>query len=78
DQLDENDVHGALGDALGLLNTREQEILRRRFGLDGDEPQTLDDVGFSFRLTRERIRQLQEGALRKLRMRLRKKLERGI
>lgn len=78
DQLDEDDVHGALGSALHLLNTREQEILRKRFGLDGDEPQTLDEVGLTFGLTRERIRQLQEGALKKLRMRLRRKLERGM
>ena len=78
DHLNEGDVHGMLGDAIHLLNSREQEILRRRFGLDGDEPQTLDQVGAQFGLTRERIRQLQEGALRKLRQRLRKKVDRNL
>ena len=46
---------------------REVAILRARFGLDGGPEQTLDDVGRKFGLTRERIRQLQNLALNKLR-----------
>jgi len=55
------------------LNTREQTILRRRFALDGGEPETLETIGESFGLTRERIRQLEAAALKKLRDRLRKR-----
>ena len=49
------------------LNAREWKILRLRFGLDGDGGKTLDEVGQILGLTRERIRQLQESALKKLR-----------
>jgi len=55
------------------LNAREQTILRRRFALDGGEPETLETIGESFGLTRERIRQLEAAALKKLRDRLRKR-----
>jgi RNA polymerase primary sigma factor len=49
------------------LTPREAEILTMRYGLDGKEPRTLDDVGKKFKVTRERIRQIQEIALGKLR-----------
>jgi RNA polymerase primary sigma factor len=49
------------------LNSREKEILTLRYGLAGEEPQTLEEVGIRFRLTRERIRQIEEGAFRKIR-----------
>jgi RNA polymerase sigma factor (sigma-70 family) len=52
---------------LGLLDEREQEILRLRFGLDRGEPRTLEDVGEHFNLTRERIRQIEARAIAKLR-----------
>lgn len=52
---------------LGRLTEREQDILRTRFGLDNDEPTTLDDVGRHVGLTRERVRQIQNNALTKLR-----------
>jgi RNA polymerase primary sigma factor len=55
---------------VGTLNEREQRILRERFALDGGDPRTLEQIGEDFGLTRERIRQLQEAALRKLRDRL--------
>jgi RNA polymerase primary sigma factor len=57
------------------LNPREATILRYRFGLGGDDEKTLEEVGQKFGLTRERIRQLQEIALRKLRKKI-EKLER--
>ncbi|MDQ3758243.1 MAG: sigma-70 family RNA polymerase sigma factor [Actinomycetota bacterium] len=53
--------------ALGRLAPREQAILRLRFGLEGSEPQTLEQVGRTYRLTRERIRQIEAKALTKLR-----------
>lgn len=53
--------------ALSALNERESKILAMRFGLGDDQPRTLEELGEHFGLTRERIRQLQEQALRKLR-----------
>jgi RNA polymerase primary sigma factor len=52
------------------LDPREAEILVLRYGLDGEEPRTLEQVGKRFKVTRERIRQIQETALDKLRRRL--------
>ena len=49
------------------LEPREARILRYRFGLDGGPERTLEEVGQQFGVTRERIRQLQNGALLKLR-----------
>jgi RNA polymerase primary sigma factor len=58
---------------IGTLNVREQRILRERFALDGGEPRTLEEIGVEFGLTRERIRQLEAAALKKLRDRLKAK-----
>jgi RNA polymerase primary sigma factor len=55
---------------VATLNVREQRILRERFALDGGEPRTLEEIGADFGLTRERIRQLEAAALKKLRDRL--------
>ena len=52
---------------LEMLDPREQKILRMRHGLDDDTPRTLDQVGQEFGLTRERIRQIESQALRRLR-----------
>ncbi|HLS54052.1 MAG TPA: sigma factor-like helix-turn-helix DNA-binding protein, partial [Tissierellaceae bacterium] len=49
------------------LMPREQSILEMRYGLNGYEPHTLEEIGLKYDLTRERIRQIQERALRKLR-----------
>jgi RNA polymerase primary sigma factor len=48
------------------LTPREREVLERRYGLDGDEDETLEEIGRSFSLTRERIRQIEARALEKL------------
>jgi RNA polymerase primary sigma factor len=52
---------------LDYLNPREREILSLRFGLQGEQPLTLDEVGQQFNVTRERIRQIEAKALTKLR-----------
>ena len=56
-----------LRQVLASLSEREQKILELRFGLVGDRPRTLEEVGKEFRLTRERIRQIEAKALSKLR-----------
>jgi len=56
-----------LADALKVLNPRMRLVLARRFGLDGEHPQTLEEVGASLGITRERVRQLESRALRELR-----------
>jgi RNA polymerase sigma factor (sigma-70 family) len=58
---------GHLVRALGVLETDERDIIRLRYGLDGDLPRTLSDVGKAFGLTRERVRQIEGRALSKLR-----------
>lgn len=54
-------------DVLGTLTEREQKVLRLRFGLDDGRARTLEEVGKEFNVTRERIRQIEAKALRKLR-----------
>lgn len=56
-----------LSDVLGTLTEREQKVLRLRFGLDDGRARTLEEVGREFKVTRERIRQIEAKALRKLR-----------
>ena len=56
-----------IGEVLNTLTEREQQVLRMRFGLDDGEAHTLEDVGKVFGVTRERIRQIEAKALRKLR-----------
>ncbi|MEK6530870.1 MAG: sigma factor-like helix-turn-helix DNA-binding protein, partial [Deltaproteobacteria bacterium] len=52
---------------LATLTPREEKVLRRRFGIGETKDQTLEEVGAFFKLTRERIRQIEAKALRKLR-----------
>jgi RNA polymerase primary sigma factor len=52
---------------LGSLTGRERRVLRLRFGLEDGRTRTLDEVGRSFGITRERVRQIEAAALRKLR-----------
>ncbi len=73
DQMDpadtalEGDALSQIDAALSALDDRERIILVLRFGLGGQEPQTLEEIGAHFGLTRERIRQMQNRALAKLR-----------
>ncbi len=56
----------ALKAILGMLSHRERRVLELRYGLDGRDPHTLDEVGRTFNVTRERIRQIEHQGLRKL------------
>ena len=56
-----------LMDVLSSLTPREEKVLRLRFGIDDGRQRTLEEVGKEFNVTRERIRQIEAKALRKLR-----------
>jgi RNA polymerase primary sigma factor len=71
--LRDKDLRDEVGDLLDVLDDRERKIINSRFGLDGQKPKTLEEVGEKFGVTRERIRQLQNIALHKMRRALSKK-----
>lgn len=60
-------LSAAVHEVLDELSEREREVMSMRFGLDGDRPRTLEDVGKAFGVTRERIRQIEAKTLAKLR-----------
>jgi RNA polymerase primary sigma factor len=57
----------ALQKILHSLSSRQRQVLELRYGLDGQHPRTLDEVGRTFNVTRERIRQIENQSLKKLR-----------
>ncbi|MBD5779404.1 sigma-70 family RNA polymerase sigma factor [Pelagicoccus sp. NFK12] len=67
ENLHEKSLRGDLHEMITGLDAREAEIIRLRFGLNGDTPLTLEEVGQLFDITRERVRQLQNIALSKMR-----------
>jgi RNA polymerase primary sigma factor len=75
--LSHRNMHDQLDGLLDVLDERERKIIDARFGLNGQKPKTLEEVGQEFGVTRERIRQLQNIALKKLRRALQKKEDPG-
>jgi RNA polymerase primary sigma factor len=73
DELVRDNDSNLLHEALATLDARESKILAMRFGLDDGTLKTLEEIGEQFGITRERIRQIQEGALRKMRSRIEKR-----
>jgi len=71
--LTEGSNAALIRELLQTLTERERRILRERFALDGGDSRTLEDIGVDFGLTRERIRQIESGAIRKLREKLRQR-----
>ena len=71
--LRDKDLHNDVDGLLEVLDDREKEIISQRFGFDGGEQKTLEEIGRKFRVSRERIRQLQNEALAKLRRALSQK-----
>ena len=65
--LDGERMRSGVGQLIGALTAREQLILRLRYGLGGEEEHTLEQIGQSLGLSRERVRQLEARALKKLR-----------
>jgi RNA polymerase primary sigma factor len=66
DLLSDKNLRKSVMDLLHVLDERELKIITMRFGLDGKKEMTLEEVGRKFKVTRERIRQLQNIALRKI------------
>jgi RNA polymerase primary sigma factor len=73
EMLRDKNLLGEVDGLIAVLDAREKKIISQRFGLDGGKPKTLEDVGKKLGVTRERIRQLQNIALAKLRRTLSKK-----
>jgi len=73
EHLRDQNLRDEVADLIAVLDEREKKIIFSRFGLDGGKPKTLEEVGRKFGVTRERIRQLQNIALMKLRRALQKK-----
>jgi len=71
ESLRDKDLFDQMDVLLSVLDKREKKIIAERFGLDGQEPKILEEIGKSLGVTRERIRQLQQNALTKLRRALR-------
>ena len=71
-RLCDDELSGKMTEWLGLLDKRERDVLIYRYGLDGSEKRTLEGVGELLDLTREGVRQIQLGALRKIRNILKK------
>jgi RNA polymerase primary sigma factor len=71
--LRDKNLRSEMSSLLEVLDQREKKIIFERFGLNGGQPKTLEDVGKNFGITRERIRQLQNVALAKLRRAFSKK-----
>ncbi len=65
-QIAQSSLKEGITKSLNTLNTREREILKLYFGLDGETPHTLDEIGERLSLTRERVRQIKETALSRL------------
>ncbi|HEY4415434.1 MAG TPA: sigma-70 family RNA polymerase sigma factor [Verrucomicrobiae bacterium] len=70
DQLVRENDRGLVREALATLDERESKILALRFGLDNGNPKTLEEIAVRFDVTRERIRQIQDGALKKMRVKI--------
>ncbi len=66
-EVEQNNLREKIEEVLTGLSDQEQKVLRMRFGLDDDTPKTLEEIGKVFGVTRERIRQIEAKAIRKLR-----------
>lgn len=66
-EVEQNNLREKIDEVLTGLSDQEQQVLRMRFGFDDDTPKTLEEIGKVFGVTRERIRQIEAKAIRKLR-----------
>ncbi len=73
DELIAQEMRGEIEAILSTLDAREQVVMRRRFGFDADDKSVLQQIGDDLHISRERVRQIENQALRKLRSSARKK-----
>ena len=66
DKINEDDVSRAIGETLSTLSSREERVIRMRFGIGTMEEHTLEEIGKRFNVTRERVRQIEAKALQRL------------
>jgi len=78
DSAIQRDLQEQIEKMINTLSSKEAEIIKRRFGLGDGQPQTLEEVGQKFKVTRERIRQIETNVLRKLRHPARSKCLKGF
>ena len=67
EDVSKQELMDATGEVLGSLSSREETILKSRFGIDGRPTETLKTIGERFNVSKERIRQIEKKAIRKLR-----------
>ncbi len=78
DSTIQHDLQEHIRKVINTLTSKEAEIIKRRFGIGDDSPETLEELGQKFRVTRERIRQIETNVLRKLRHPVRTKCLKGF
>ena len=78
DSASHNSLENEIKQALDTLSEREEAVLRLRYGLDDGQPRKLEEVGNRFGITRERVRQIETKAIRKLRHPLRAQRLKGF
>lgn len=78
EELEKQEACAEVDKVLRTLGAREEMVLRMRFGFDDGNPKTLEEIGQKFGVTRERIRQIEAHALKKLKKRMVKKNFEGI
>ena len=76
--VEENTLREVISELLNGLDSRERKVIELRFGLNGNEIQTLEQIGKLFNVTRERIKQIETKALRRLRHPTRTRKLRGF
>ena len=67
EQIDNENQYNVLHEVLNTLSNREKDVILRRFGIGFERAETLEEIGKSLHLSRERIRQIEADAMRKLR-----------
>ena len=66
DKINEDDIARVIAETLGSLSSREERVIRMRFGIGTMDEHTLEEIGKRFNVTRERIRQIEDKALKRL------------
>ena len=66
DKINEDDIARVIAETLGSLSSREERVIRMRFGIGTMDEHTLEEIGKRFNVTRERIRQIEDKALNRL------------